>query len=63
MSCRLEGARTTSDVVHEVARVLGLATSADADAAALAERVGVRSHCEGACSSPSTTPTDAGLRW
>ncbi|MBX3203861.1 MAG: AAA family ATPase [Labilithrix sp.] len=39
-ACDLEGARAAIDIVHEVARVLGLATSAGADAPLLTERVG-----------------------
>jgi len=38
--CGLEGARTASDVVHELARSLTLATSAGADTANVSERIG-----------------------
>ena len=47
--CRLEGARTTSDVVHEVARALGVTTSAGADSSTVSDRIGralaVRRRC------------------
>lgn len=40
VACHLEGVRAAADLLHELARSLGLAAGADADAPAVAERIG-----------------------